>query len=146
MPAPPVIFQALDGRSVTLAEYRGKLVLLNFWGTWCGVCTSEIPGLIKLQQEYASKGFTVLGVAVEDERSAVTSFAAKPQFDVDGQKVAMNYPVVLGSDEVVKDFGGFLGYPDSLMISKDGRIVKKFLGAVDMNSISALIQDLLQVP
>jgi thiol-disulfide isomerase/thioredoxin len=143
-PAPSVTFQTLDGRSVSLAQYRGKVVLLNFWGTWCDVCRSEIPELIKLQKEYGNRGFTVLGIAMEDKKSDVVSYVAKPQFDIDGQKVAMNYPVMLGSDEVAAKFGGFLGYPDSFVISKDGEVVEKVMGAIDADSASQLIRRLLR--
>ena len=143
-PAPSVTFQTLDGRSVSLAQYRGKVVLLNFWGTWCAVCRSEIPELIKLQKEYGNRGFTVLGIAMEDKKSDVVSYVAKPQFDIDGQQVAMNYPVMLGSDEVAAKFGGFLGYPDSFVISKDGEVVEKVMGAIDTDSASQLIRRLLR--
>ena len=141
---PSVTFQTLDGRSVGLAQYRGKVVLLNFWGTWCGVCRSEIPELIKLQKEYGKRGFTVLGIAMEDKKSDVVSYVAKPQFDIDGQQVPMNYPVMLGGDEVAAKFGGFLGYPDSFVISKDGEVVEKIMGAIDADSASQLIRRLLR--
>ena len=143
-PAPSVTFQTLDGRSVSLAQYRGKVVLLNFWGTWCGVCRSEIPDLIKLQKEYGNLGFTVLGIAMEDKKSDVVSYVAKPQFHIDGQQVAMNYPVMLGGDEVAAKFGGFLGYPNSFVISKDGEVVERVMGAIDADSASQLIRRLLR--
>lgn len=124
--------------------FGGKVVLLNFWGTWCGVCRSEIPELIKLQKEYGKRGFTVLGIAMEDKKSDVVSYVAKPQFDIDGQQVPMNYPVMLGGDEVAAKFGGFLGYPDSFVISKDGEVVEKIMGAIDADSASQLIRRLLR--
>lgn len=142
-PAPTVNFETLDGRTVTLAGYRGKVVLLNFWGTWCGVCQSEIPELIRLQQEYGNKRFTVLGVAMEDTKSAVASYIVKPQFDIGGTKVAMNYPVVLGNDKVATKFGGFLGYPDSFIISKDGKLVAKIVGTIDTQVAGRVIRGLL---
>lgn len=132
-------FETLDGRTVSLAGYRGEVVLLNFWGTWCGVCQSEIPELIRLQQEYGNKGFTVLGVAMEDTKSAVASYIVKPQFDIGGTKVAMNYPVVLGNDKVATEFGGFLGYPDSFIISRDGKLIAKIMGAIDAPLAGQLI-------
>ena len=119
-------------------------VLLNFWGTWCAVCRAEIPELIKLQKEYGNRGFTVLGIAMEDKKSDVVSYVAKPQFDIDGQQVTMNYPVMLGSDEAAANFGGFLGYPDSFVISKDGEVVEKVMGAIDADSASQLIRRLLR--
>ena len=71
-PAPEVTFKDLDGKDVTLAQYKGKVVLVNFWATWCGPCRVEIPWLIEFQQKYGPRGFTVLGVAMDDDtRSAV---------------------------------------------------------------------------
>lgn len=142
-PAPAATFQTLDGRTVSLADYRGKVVLLNFWGTWCGACRSEIPELIDLQQQYQSKGFTVLGVAMRDERSSVASFITQPRFDVGGRKVAMNYPVVMGNDSLEATFGGFFGYPDTFIISRDGRVVAKAMGVIDEDSTSKVIEKLL---
>ncbi|MDE3135731.1 MAG: TlpA family protein disulfide reductase [Acidobacteriota bacterium] len=143
-PAPAVSFQNLDGQSVTLAQYRGKVVLVNFWATWCEPCRSEIPELIQFQKEYGNKGFTVLGVAMDQEgKSVVAPFVAKPQFDVGGQKVAMNYPIVLGNDSVATKFGGIIGLPTSYVISKDGKVVKHVIGVIDDQGINDLIQKLL---
>ncbi|HEV2499558.1 MAG TPA: TlpA disulfide reductase family protein [Terriglobia bacterium] len=141
--APKVSFQNLDGQTVSLSHYRGKVVLLNFWGTWCGVCMSEIPELIQLQQEYGDKGFTVLGVAMGDSKAAVASFIAKRQFNLDGQKVAMNYPVVLGNQQEASKFGCCVGYPDSYIISRDGKLVQKVMGSIDAKSVSQALQKLL---
>jgi thiol-disulfide isomerase/thioredoxin len=141
--APAAAFETLDGHTVHLADYRGKVVLLNFWGTWCGACRSEIPELIDLQNQYESKGFTVLGVAMRDERSSVASFITQPRFDVGGRKVAMNYPVVMGNDGLEATFGGFWGYPDTFIISRDGKVVAKGFGVIDEDSTSKLIEKLL---
>jgi thiol-disulfide isomerase/thioredoxin len=83
--APDVHFKDLDGKDVSLWEYNGKVVLVNFWATWCDPCRVEIPWLIDMQQKYAGKGFTVLGVAMDEEgKSVVAPFVAKEQFDVGG--------------------------------------------------------------
>jgi thiol-disulfide isomerase/thioredoxin len=143
-PAPEVSFENLDGQTVNLSKYRGKVVLVNFWATWCEPCRSEIPELIQFQKEYASKGFTVLGVAMDQEgKSVVAPFVAKPQFDVGGQKVPMNYPIVLGNDSIATKFGGIIGMPTSYVISKDGKIVRKVIGVIDDQGINDLIQKLL---
>ena len=141
--APPVSFQTLDGHDVRLADYRGKVVLLNFWGTWCGACRSEIPELIDLQQRYQAKGFTVLGVAMRDQRSAVASFVSQRQFDLGGRTSTMNYPVVMGNLSLEGTFGGFFGYPDTFIISRDGKIVAKGMGVIDEQSTSEVIKKLL---
>jgi thiol-disulfide isomerase/thioredoxin len=128
-PAPEVKLKDLDGKDVTLADYKGKVVFVNFWATWCDPCRVEIPWLIEMQGKYAAKGFTVLGVAMDDEgKSVVAPFIAKERFDVNGQKLPMSYPILLGTDEASDKFGGILGYPTSFLISRDGKIVAHFQG------------------
>src|SRR6202040_4352745 len=93
--APQVAFQDLDGKTATLGQYKGKVVLVNFWATWCDPCYVEIPWLIEMQQKYEARGFTVLGIAMDEEgKSAVAPFLAKERFNVNGQKFPMNYPIV----------------------------------------------------
>ncbi|HVB32825.1 MAG TPA: TlpA disulfide reductase family protein [Patescibacteria group bacterium] len=143
-PEPSVSFQNLDGQTVNLAEYRGKVVLVNFWATWCEPCKAEIPELIQFQKEYGNKGFTVLGVAMDQEgKSVVAPFVAKPQFDVDGQKVSMDYPIVLGTQQTATKFGGIIGLPTSYVISKNGKVVQKVIGMIDPQGINQLIRKLL---
>ncbi|HEV2388665.1 MAG TPA: TlpA disulfide reductase family protein [Candidatus Acidoferrales bacterium] len=143
-PEPDVTFQALNGQSVRLSDLRGKVVLVNFWATWCEPCRAEIPELIEFQRKYGSRGFTVLGVAMDQEgRSVVAPFVAKPQFEVGGQKTTMDYPIVLGDDDIATKFGGFLGLPTSYVISKEGKVVQKILGPVDDQAVDKLIQQML---
>jgi cytochrome c-type biogenesis protein len=143
-PAPAVTFKSLDGADVTLAQYKGTVVLVNFWATWCDPCYIEIPWLIEMQQNYAAKGFTILGVSMDEEgKSAVVPFLAKERFNVNGQKLPMNYPIVLGSDEVADKFGGLLGYPTSFLISKDGKIVKKVQGLISYEELTKAIESQL---
>jgi thiol-disulfide isomerase/thioredoxin len=144
IPAPEVTFKDLDDKDVTLAQYRGKVVLVNFWATWCEPCQIEIPWLIEIQQKYSAKGFTVLGLDVDDEgKSSVASFVAKERFDVNGQKLPMNYPIVLGNDAVADKFGGLLGYPTSFLISRDGKVVKKIQGLISYEEITKAIESQL---
>ena len=126
---PNVTFKDLQGNSVPLASFKGKVVLVNFWGTWCEPCRGEIPILISMQQQYSPKGFTLLGVATNDDLSAVVPFVKNTQFQVDGHPTTMNYPIVMGSDEISTQFGGLLGMPTSFLISRDGKIVKRYIGA-----------------
>ncbi len=142
--APAVTFKDLEGKEVTLAQYKGTVVLVDFWATWCDPCYVEIPWLIEMQQKYAAKGFTVLGVAMDEEgKSAVTPFLAKERFDVNGQKLAMNYPIVLGNDDVSDKFGGLLGYPTGFLITRDGKVVKKFQGLTSFDEIAKAIESQL---
>jgi len=139
--APAVSFKNLDGANVPLAQYKGTVVLVNFWATWCDPCYVEIPWLIEMQQKYAAKGFTVLGVSMDEEgKAAVVPFLNKERFTVNGQKLPMNYPIVLGSDEAADKFGGLLGYPTSFLISRDGKIVKKVQGLVSYDEIANAVE------
>jgi cytochrome c biogenesis protein CcmG/thiol:disulfide interchange protein DsbE len=89
----------LDDREVSLSQFKGEVVLVNFWATWCGPCNIEIPWLIDLQNKYRARGFTVLGVALDEEgRSVVAAFVQAKRFKVGGAVQSMNYPIVLGSD------------------------------------------------
>ena len=128
-PEPDLKFKDLQGKDVALADLKGKVVFLNFWATWCDPCRVEIPWLIEMQAKYGPQGFTVVGVAMDDEgKSVVAPFIEKERFDVNGQKLSMSYPILLGSDDAADKFGGILGYPTSFLISRDGRIIQKFQG------------------
>ena len=143
-PAPAVTFKDLEGKDVTLAQYKGTVVLVDFWATWCDPCYVEIPWLIEMQQKYAAKGFTVLGVAMDEEgKSAVAPFLAKERFSVNGQKFPMNYPIVLGNDDIADKFGGLLGYPTGFLVTRDGKIVKKFQGLTSFDEIAKSIESQL---
>lgn len=143
-PAPEVTFKDLDGKEVPLESYRGKVVLVNFWATWCEPCQIEIPWLIEMQQKYSAKGFVILGVDVDDEgNKEVSAFLAKERFEVNGQKLPMNYPVLRGNDAVADKFGGLLGYPTSFLISRDGKIVKKVQGLISYDEIAKAIESQL---
>jgi thiol-disulfide isomerase/thioredoxin len=143
-PAPDLTLRDLDGKSLSLAQYKGKVVLINFWATWCEPCQVEIPWLIEMQQKYADKGFTVLGVAMDEEgASVVTPWVNKERFDVNGSKSQMNYPIVIGDDAAADKFGGLLGYPTSVLISRDGKIIKRITGIISYDEISKSIESQL---
>jgi thiol-disulfide isomerase/thioredoxin len=142
--APDVTFKDLDGKDVPLSSFKGKVVLINFWATWCDPCYIEIPWLIEMQQKYGAKGFTVLGVSMDEEgKAAVAPFLAKERFNVNGQKLPMNYPIVLGNDDVATKFGGLLGYPTSFLITKDGKEIKKIQGLIPYEEITKAIESQL---
>lgn len=111
----------MHGTSVDLASFEGKVVLLDFWATWCGPCKAEIPNFVELQQEYGEQGLQVLGLSVDDTVDKLKPFAA--EFE-------MNYPVLvgLGRDDVQDAFGPIWGIPTSFLISRDGRICRKHTG------------------
>jgi thiol-disulfide isomerase/thioredoxin len=143
-PAPDISVKDLDDKSVTLAEYKGKVVLVNFWATWCDPCREEIPWLIEMQDKYGPKGFTVLGIAMDEEgKPVVAPFVAKERYDVKGQKLPMNYPIVIGNESIAEKFGGLLGYPTSVLISKDGKQIKRVTGIINEEEISKLVEGAL---
>ena len=131
---PDVTFKDLQGKDVPLASYKGKVVMLNFWGTWCEPCQHEIPMLISLQNKYSSKGFTLVGAATNDEDATVDKFVHTSKFNVGGQEMLMNYPIVMNNDEIVTKFGGILGMPTTYLITRDGKIYKRYIGGLDQNA------------
>jgi thiol-disulfide isomerase/thioredoxin len=142
--APDFTLKDLDGKDVSLSQYKGQVVLINFWATWCDPCYIEIPWLIEMQQKYAGKGFTILGVALDEEgKSVVAPWVAKERFIVNGQKFPMNYPILLGDDAVGDKFGGLLGYPTSILISRDGKIIKRVTGILTYDEITKAIESQL---
>jgi cytochrome c biogenesis protein CcmG/thiol:disulfide interchange protein DsbE len=141
---PDVTFEDLQGNKVPLASLKGKLVLVNFWATWCEPCRVEIPWMIAFQQKYGSQGFTLLGVAMDDEgKSVVAPYIQKTQFDVNGHPTTMDYPIVLGTDDIATQFGGLIGLPTSVLISRDGKVVKRYVGLVNEKDLDKEIQSQL---
>jgi len=140
-PAPDLKLKDLDGKDVSLSDLKGKVVFVNFWATWCGPCQDEIPMLIDMQNKYAAKGFTVVGIAMDDEgKSIVAPFVAKELYDVNGQKLHINYPILIGSDEAANKFGGIMGYPTSFLLSRKGIQLEKFQGAPDPDVIAKAVE------
>jgi cytochrome c biogenesis protein CcmG, thiol:disulfide interchange protein DsbE len=145
MDAPVVTMKDLNDKDVTLQQYKGEVVLVNFWATWCAPCKAEIPSLIEFQQKFGPRGFTILGISMdEDGKKAVEPFLEKQRFDVNGQQEAMSYPILLGSDAVGDKFGGIVGLPTSMLFNRDGKRVRTILGPVNPDDISKAIEGLLQ--
>ena len=141
---PDVTFKNLQGQDVSLSGLKGKVVIVNFWATWCEPCRVEIPWMIGFQQKYADKGLTILGVAMDDEgKSVVAPYVQTTQFDVDGHSMTMNYPIVLGNDDIAAKFGGLLGFPTTIVISRDGKVQKRFIGLADEAELDKQIKALL---
>ena len=140
-PEETVPIRDMQDHDVTLADFKGKVVLVNFWATWCAPCQIEIPWMMEFQKKYGPRGFTILGVSMDEEgKKAVAPFLEKSRFDLDGQKQAMNYPILLGNDAIAAKFGGILGLPTSILFSRDGRKIKTITGLVDHDDIAKAIE------
>jgi thiol-disulfide isomerase/thioredoxin len=138
-----LVLKSLDGKNVKLSDYRGKVVLIDFWGTWCDPCKIETPWLIEFQQKYGPRGFTVLGVATDsDGAKVVAPYVEQSRFDVDGQQEAMNYPIFLGDDALTDKFG-ITAYPTGILIGRDGHLVKITVGLVSKDELEKDIQSQL---
>jgi peroxiredoxin len=133
--APEWSLKDVDGKTVRSADFKGKVVILDFWATWCGPCRVEIPNFIALQKQYEKQGLVVVGLSVdEDGAKAVRPFA---------QKLGLNYPVVLADEKTQEAFGGIEAVPTTFIIDREGRIVKEHMGFADKDEFEHEIKPLL---
>jgi len=133
--APDFTLPGLDGQHLQLSAYRGKIVLLDFWATWCAPCREETPHLVELQQKYGAQGLQVIGISMDDSPDPARAFY---------QQFHMNYPVVMGSAETGELYGGVLGLPIAFLINRDGRVYSKHIGATDPAVFEKDIMSLLR--
>jgi cytochrome c biogenesis protein CcmG, thiol:disulfide interchange protein DsbE len=134
-PAPDFSLPDLTGGHLELSSYRGKVVLLNFWATWCDPCRDEIPHFVDLQNKYGRQGLQIVGVSMDDGPEPVRDFY---------KRFAMNYPVVMGNARTGELYGGILGLPIAFLVGRDGRIYRKYIGATDIAAVETDIAKLLQ--
>lgn len=134
--APDFSLPQLDGQELRLSCFRGKVVLLDFWATWCDPCRDEIPHFVGLQQKYGSRGLQIIGVSMDDSADPVRPFY---------QEFHMNYPVVMGNAKIGELFGGVLGLPIAFLIGPDGRIYAKHIGATNTAVFEKEIKNLLKL-
>jgi peroxiredoxin len=122
------------GRQVQLSDYRGKLVLLNFWATWCGPCRKEMPLFSRWQRDYGAQGLQIVGVSMDDDVTLVKQVLAQRP---------VQYPIVMGDAKLGEQFGGVLGLPLSFLIDAQGRIAARFQGESDLARMEAKLKELL---
>jgi thiol-disulfide isomerase/thioredoxin len=126
----------MNGQSVKLSAFKGKVILLDFWATWCPPCKAEIPGFVELQEAYRDKGLQVVGVSVDDTPDKLKPFASE---------FKMNYPVLVGleRDDLQDAYGPMWGIPTTYLIARDGRICRKNSGIVGKAKYESDIKGLL---
>jgi thiol-disulfide isomerase/thioredoxin len=135
--APPFAVKGMDGKTVSLEGTQGKVVLLNFWATWCGPCRMEVPDLVELQKKYQDR-LQVIGLVVDDaDEDAVRKFA---------KRYSINYPVAMATDEMRFQFGGVPALPTSFIIDAQGRVVQKHIGLRDPELYEMEVRALLGLP
>jgi len=120
--APDFTLKDATGKAVKLSDYRGKVVLLNFWATWCGPCKIEIPWFMEFEQKHKDQGFAVLGVSMDDDGWD----AVKPYLE----RQRINYRVLMGTPEIGELYGGVESLPTSFLIDREGRIARVHIGLV----------------
>jgi thiol-disulfide isomerase/thioredoxin len=125
----------LNGKPKTLADYKGKVVIVDFWATWCGPCKASIPHLIELQETYKEQGLEVVGISLDTTGpKAVGAFAA-------GQKI--NYTVLMGNDDVAAAYGGIKGIPVAFVLTQDGKVFRRYVGYRDKKVYDSDVRALL---
>jgi peroxiredoxin len=134
--APDWQLSDVDGKTVKLSDFKGKVVILDFWATWCPPCRAEIPGFIAIQKKYADKGFTMVGVSLDEQGASVV----KPFM----RQLGMNYPVVIGNQRIVSDYGGITAIPTTFVIDRQGNVVAAYQGFTDQSTFESVIQPLLE--
>ena len=134
-PAPNFIRKDAKGTPITLASYKGKVVLLNFWATWCHGCVQEMPWFMEFQDKYKSDGLSVIGVSMDDDGwKSVTPFV---------QEKKVNYAIVIGDKKLGDEFG-LAAMPMTLLIDRAGNIVSKYEGVVDRDACEKQLRSLLE--
>jgi cytochrome c biogenesis protein CcmG, thiol:disulfide interchange protein DsbE len=135
-PAPQFVRNDLDGRPVDLAALRGKVVLLNFWASWCGPCLVEMPRFAAWRRDLAPN-LTVLSVSMDDEPETAVRVR---------RKLALDYPILMADAPLANDYGGILGLPVTFLIDRQGTVRSRFQGETDLSIIEARIRELIAEP
>jgi cytochrome c biogenesis protein CcmG, thiol:disulfide interchange protein DsbE len=133
-PAPEIARADLNGTRVTLKSLRGKVVLLNFWATWCAPCQIEMPVFSQWQQQYGPRGFQVIGISMDDDAAPVRKLLAK---------LKTNYPNAMGDAQLGERYGGVMGLPLSFLIDRKGVVRARFQGETDLKTIERELNAML---
>ena len=133
-PAADFTLTDLSGQKLALSSFKGKVILLDFWATWCDPCRAEIPHFKEMQNKFGPRGFQVIGISMDDNEQPVREFYSK---------FGMNYPVAVGDTHTAQSYGGIFGLPVAFLIGRDGRIYGKYIGETKPELLEKEIQKLL---
>ena len=132
---PQFSFSSLEGKTVAMKDLGNKVVIVDFWATWCGPCREEIPHLNELYSELKGKGLEIVGISMDtDGTDGVKDFA---------REFRIQYPIVMGDEKVAESFGGIIGLPTTFVIDRNGRIAKKYIGLPPAADMAKLVKDLV---
>ena len=136
--APDFTLPKLDGNSLTLSDFKGKVIILDFWTTWCPPCRREIPDFVELYEKYKDEGLLIIGVSLDggDSRSV-------KQFS---KNYKINYPIVLGNFNITEDYGGIRAIPTTFVIDGKGNIKEKYIGYQPRATFEEVVKRLLEIP
>lgn len=126
---------AVDGKNISSEDFKGKVLLVTFFATWCPPCRQEIPSLIQLQKDLSSKGFSVLGLSLDEGGSDIVNNL------VEQDKI--NYPVLMADSDVVSGFGGVTGIPTSFLVNHDGKMIRTYAGYVPHDLLKQDIEEII---
>jgi cytochrome c biogenesis protein CcmG/thiol:disulfide interchange protein DsbE len=133
--APEFVRRDLNGTSIDLKSLRGKVVLLDFWATWCAPCLIEMPEFATWQREYGARGLQVIGISMDDDAAPVRSLIGK---------MKLNYPIAMGDARLGSRYGGVLGLPLSYLIDRNGVVRAQFQGETDVKTIEERLKLMLE--
>ena len=146
-PAPPFALEDLSGKTVSLASYKGKAVLVNFWATWCAPCKIETPWLVELRDQYASHGFEILGISTEGDGVGKDDMKAwekdKAAIQKSAQQMHIEYPVLINGDSISEQYGGLDQLPMSFFVDRTGKVVAVEMGLTSKSELEANIKKAL---
>ena len=134
--APDFSLKSVDGKTVNLSDYKGKVVIIDFWATWCGPCRRGIPDLVSIQKEFKND-LVIIGISLDAEKTIK---------DIPGfvKSYSINYPIVYGDEKVVMDYGGIQSIPTAFVIDKKGNVVDRHIGLVSKDTYVNKIKELLK--
>jgi len=133
--APEFVRTDLENRKLDLRAYRGKVVLLDFWATWCASCQIEMPRFVAWQSQYGPRGLQIIGISMDDDQALARRLY---------KKMKLNYPVAMGDETLGQSYGGVLGLPLTFLIDSQGKVQAQFRGEADLELIEEQFKPLLR--